>query len=77
MFGFWFLGIFLPGTSTQCAVTFLALHLTYETLHLYVCSHRVRLIYSYNPTTAVLDAYSCTTVLALSASSSAGRDYFY
>ena len=28
------------------------------------------------PPPAVRDAYSCTTVLALSASSSAGRDYF-
>ena len=48
----WCLRIFLPDTSTHCAVTFPALPLTYETLHLYVCSHTVRLIYLYRPTTS-------------------------
>ena len=48
----WFLRIFLPGTSTQCAVTSAALPLTYETLPLYVCSRRVRLIYSCRPNTS-------------------------
>ena len=74
MFGFWFLGIFLPGTSRQCAVTFRALHPIYETLCVgteYGSSTRI------GPPPAVRDAYSCTTVLALSASSSAGRGYFY
>ena len=47
----WFHAIFVPVTNTQCAVTFLASLLTYETLHLYVCSRIVRLIYSNRPTT--------------------------
>ena len=66
MFGFGFFPIFLPGTSTHCAVTSSALPLTYQTLHLYVR------VFAQSTADLLVQAHhqrcatpSCTTVLTM------------